>query len=164
MRMVESSRKWSSSKDPSAFAFPLRNMAADQSRLLSKEQRFHGDQAEIVPTRSGSAPPSMEGSLASVKNLLMQHNSSLNSSSMIENYMSEERLCSDPAYIAHDSGNGSFHLSRGSLSTHREESEDDTSPRPASNNLAESSNAHIPGQNTASLASRHKSLVDLIQV
>ncbi|KAE7998945.1 hypothetical protein FH972_003438 [Carpinus fangiana] len=168
MRMVESSRKWPSSKDPAAFGFPLRNMAAEQSRLLLKEQRFLGDQAEIVPNRSGSAPPSMEGSLASIKNLLMQHNSSLNSS--LANYVPEEQLCSDPAFgnnwsltSVDDCGNGSFHLSRGSLSTHREESEDDTSPRPASNNLTESSNTHIPGQNTASLASRHKSLVDLIQ-
>ena len=211
VRMVESSgdRKWHSSKDAVTFGSPSKNMAAEQLGLLSKMQRVNGGQADIIPNRSGSAPPSMEGSLAAIKNILMQQNSNPNSSlanlsSAIENCMSEEELRSDPAYVAYyssninlnprlppplisqenqrlmrhmgvfgnnwrstsvdDSGNGSLHLSQVSLSTHTEESENDTSPRPASNNLAESSTAHIPGQNTVSLASRHKSLVDLIQV
>lgn len=211
MAMVESSRvgEWPSSKHAAAFEFPLKNMAAEQSGILLMGQRCIGDQADIVPNRSGSAPPNMEGSLASIKNLLMQHSSRLNSSlanlgSSIESCVPEEQVRSDPAYFAYytsninlnprlppplisqenrrllhqigvfgnnweltsaeDSGSGSLHLSGGSLSAHKEECEDDTSSRVASDNLAESSTAPMPGQDTISLSSRHKSLVDLIQV
>ncbi|KAB1213229.1 hypothetical protein CJ030_MR5G022406 [Morella rubra] len=210
MAMVESSRvgEWPSSKHAAAFEFPLKNMAAEQSGMLLMGQRCIGDQADIIPNRSGSAPPNMEGSLASIKNLLMQHSSRLNSSlanlgSSIESCVPEEQVRSDPAYFAYytsninlnprlppplisqenrrllhqigvfgnnweltsaeDSGSGSLHLSGGSLSAHKQECEDDTSSRVASDNLAESSTAPMPGQDTISLSSRHKSLVDLIQ-
>ncbi|KAG6668951.1 pumilio homolog 5-like [Carya illinoinensis] len=205
MGMVESSRvrKWTSSKDAAAFGFPLQNMAAEQLGLLLEGQRFLGDELSMVPNRSGSAPPSMEGSLASIKNLLMQHNSHTNSNLANLSAVPEEQLKFDPAYSAcssskiklnprippppisqenqclvhqmgfsgnnaglisvDDSCSGPLHLSQGSLSPHMEESEDDTSPRPASNNLAESSTALMPGQNSVSLRSRRKSLVDLIQ-
>lgn len=211
MGMMESSRvrKWTSSKDAAAFGLPLQSMAAEQLAVLLEVQRFHGDQLNKVPNRSGSAPPSMEGSLASIKNLLVQHNSHTNSSlanlsGEIEYCMPEEQLQFDPAYSAYssskiklnprilpplvpqetqclghqmgfsgnnpvlvsvdDSCNGPLNLSQGFLSPHIEESEDDTSPRPASNNLAESSSELIPGQNSVSLCRHHKCLVDLIQV
>ncbi|XP_043813167.1 pumilio homolog 5 isoform X3 [Manihot esculenta] len=202
MRMVESggARKCPSSKDAAIFGSPLNNMAAENLGLLVKGNRFHGDQTNMVPGRSGSAPPSMEGSFAAIGNLLAQQNlimsSSLESlSSAIENCESEEQLRSDPAYFAYycsninlnprlppplisrenrrlvchigglgnswrsasidDSGNQSLQM----LSTHKEEPEDDKSPREAS----ETSSALSSGQNTNSLAGRHKSLVDLIQ-
>lgn len=209
MRMVESSgaTKWPSSMDAATFVSPLKNMAAEELGLLLNGHRLHGDQSDMVPNRSGSAPPSMEGSFAAIGNLMTQRNnldSSLASlSSAIENSESEEQLRSDPAYFAYycsnvnlnprlppplisrenqrlvrhiggfgnnwrltsfdDSGNGSLHLSRGSLSTHKEESEDDRSPRQTSDDWPESSSAVMPGQKTASSAGRHKSLVDLIQ-
>lgn len=203
MRMVESggARKCPSSKDAAIFGSPLNNIAAENLGLLVKGNRFHGDQTNMVPGRSGSAPPSMEGSFAAIGNLLAQQNlimsSSLESlSSAIENCESEEQLRSDPAYFAYycsninlnprlppplisrenrrlvchigglgnswrsasidDSGNQSLQM----LSTHKEEPEDDKSPREAS----ETSSALSSGQNTNSLAGRHKSLVDLIQV
>ncbi|KAA8541529.1 hypothetical protein F0562_022681 [Nyssa sinensis] len=60
----------------------------------------------MVPNRSGSAPPSMEGSFAAFGNLMAQQSSSLSSSleslnSAIENCESEEQLRSDPAYFAY---------------------------------------------------------------
>ena len=59
----------------------------------------------MVPNRSGSAPPSMEGSFAAIRNLMTPQNN-LNSSlaslsSAIENSESEEQLRSDPAYFAY---------------------------------------------------------------
>lgn len=210
MRMVESGRatKWPSSKDAAVFGSPLRNMAAEELGLLLKGQRLDGDQTDLMPARSGSAPPSMEGSFAAIGNLLAQQNFSMSSSleslgSAIENCENEEQLRSDPAYFAYycsnvnlnprlppplmsrenrrlvrhigglgnnwrpasldDSGNGSLQLSRGSLSTHKEEPEDDRSPREVSESCSENSSVYISGQNT-SVAGRHKSLVDLIQV
>lgn len=202
MRMVESggARKWSSSKDSAVLGSPLRSMAAEELGLLLKRQGFHGDETDTIPSRSGSAPPSMEGSFAAIGNLLAQHNSGMSSSleslgSVIENCESEEQLRSDPAYFAYycsnvnlnprlpppllsrenrrlvhhiggfgnnwrpESGNGSLQLPKSSLSTHKEEPNEDRSPRGASEN----SGVYISGQNTTSLAGRHKSLVDLIQ-
>ncbi|XWS19227.1 hypothetical protein CRYUN_Cryun32bG0112800 [Craigia yunnanensis] len=62
-----------------------------------------------------------------------------------------------------DSGNGSLPFYRSSLSTHKEEPEDDRSPRQASENWAEDSNVSLLEQDSAYLTGQHKSLVDLIQ-
>ncbi|KAK9281483.1 hypothetical protein L1049_004386 [Liquidambar formosana] len=210
MRMVDSSGpgKWASRKDAATFAIPLNNMAAEELGLLLKGHRLHGDQRDMVPNRSGSAPPSMEGSFAAIGNLMAQQNSSLNASlanlsSAIKYCESEDQLRADPAYMAYyysnvnlnprlppplisrenrhlvqhiggfgnnrkltsfdDSASSSLHLSQGLLSTHKEEPEDDRSPRQGLDDWPESSSAFMPGQDTASLAGRHKSLVDLIQ-
>ncbi|XP_022716414.1 pumilio homolog 5 isoform X2 [Durio zibethinus] len=108
MRMIESSgaTKWHSSKDTLVFGSPLKDVEVEELRLLLKGQRIHGDQTDTVPNRSGSAPPSMEGSFAALGNLLAQKNTSLTSSlaslsSVIKNCESEEQLRSDPAYFAY---------------------------------------------------------------
>ncbi|XP_050221982.1 pumilio homolog 5 isoform X2 [Mercurialis annua] len=203
MRMVESggARNLPSSKDAGIFRAPLNHMTADTLGLLVKEHRFHRDQTDSVPSRSGSAPPSMEGSLSAIGNLLAQQNLNMTSSieslsSALEHCMSEEQLLSDPAYLAYyssninlnprlppplisreshrlarhiggfgnkwrnsvdDSGNKSLQVS--TLSTHKEEPEDEKS----SPESPESNTTSVLGQNSASLAGRHKSLVDLIQ-
>ncbi|KAF8392795.1 hypothetical protein HHK36_021032 [Tetracentron sinense] len=207
MRMMESSgvRKWPSS-EAARFASSSNDMVAEELGLLLKGHRFHGTGSHAVPNRSGSAPPSMEGSFAAIGNLIAQQNSNLNASfSSLNDAIgeSEEQLRADPAYLAYycsnvnlnprlppplisrenqrlvrhiggfdndlkltpfdDSGNGSLHLSRVSLSTHKEEPEDDRSPQQASDDWSERSSGLFPGQYTASLAGRHKSLVDLIQ-
>lgn len=107
-RMVESSRgkKWPSSKDAATFGSPLISMAAEDSSCISKGRSFRRDRAEDIPNRSGSAPPSMEGSFSSIENLLSQHNSSMgtsstNLSSIVNNVEFEEHLRSDPAYLAY---------------------------------------------------------------
>ena len=211
MRMIESSgaTEWHSSKDALVFGSRLKDIEVEELRLLLKGQRIHGDQTDTVPNRSGSAPPSMEGSFAALGNLLAQKNTSLTSSlaslsSAIENCESEEQLRSDPAYFVYycsninlnprlppplisrenrrlarhiggfgnnwratsidDSGNGSLPFYRSSLSTHKEEPEDDRSPKQASDNWVEDSNVSLLEQDSAYLTSRHKSLVDLIQV
>ncbi|WCJ37158.1 pumilio 5 [Euphorbia peplus] len=106
MRMVESrgARKWPSSKDAAVFGSPLNSMAAEKLGQLMQGHVFNTDQEDAVPCRSGSAPPSMEGSFAAIGNLLAQQNFSLSLetlSSAFENCESEEQLRSDPTYFAY---------------------------------------------------------------
>ncbi|KAJ4958967.1 hypothetical protein NE237_026078 [Protea cynaroides] len=209
MRLVESTgaRNWPSSKEAATLASSSNNIVAEELGLLLKGQKFNGNERDVVPNRSGSAPPSMEGSFAAIGNLIAP-NSSLEASlaslnSALENCESEEQLRADPAYLAYycsnvnlnprlppplvsrenrrlvrhigglgnnwrltsfdDSGNGSVQLSRGTLSTHKEEPEDDRSPPQAPGDWVESSSGPFSGQWTSSLTGRHKSLVDLIQ-
>ncbi|KAK4839228.1 hypothetical protein QYF36_020247 [Acer negundo] len=136
-------------------------MAAEELGLLLNGNRFLGDQTNMIPNRSGSAPPSMEGSFAAIGNLLAKQNSSLNSSSsslsnalgimnprsncvLIQPILLTIALINWRSNSLDDSDNGSLNLSRNSLSTQ---------------NSIELS----VGQNSALLVGRHKSLVDLIQ-
>ncbi|KAM5579830.1 pumilio [Rosa sericea] len=198
MRMVESRKgeKWHSSMDAATYGSPLKSTAAEELGFLTKGHRFQRDRAEAIPNRSGSAPPSMEGSFYAIGNLLSHQNSSMitsstNSRNTVQNVQSEE-LYSDPSYLAYcfanmnlnvrppprhvvgsstnwrltsldDSGNGSFHLSQGSLSTHKEELDDASSSKQASDNLAENSVSAMAVKNTHSLASHNKSVLDRIQ-
>ncbi|OVA19220.1 Pumilio RNA-binding repeat [Macleaya cordata] len=207
MRLVETTgpTKWPKSEEAS-FASSSHNMAAEELGMLLKGHKIQGNGREVVPNRSGSAPPSMEGSFAAIGNLIAQQNSNLDASlanlnNASEHFESEEQFRADPAYLAYyfsnvnlnprlppplvsrenrrlvrhiggygnnwrltsldDSSNGSLHLSRGTLSTHKEEPEDDRSP--PSGDWAERSNVFFSGEFATSLAGRHKSLVDLIQ-
>ncbi|XP_009379217.1 pumilio homolog 5 isoform X1 [Pyrus x bretschneideri] len=108
MRMVESSRgkKWPPSKDAATFGSPVRSMTAEESGFISKGHGFKRERAEVIPSRSGSAPPSMEGSFSSIENLLSQQNSSMKTSltnlnNTVDNVENEEKLRSDPAYMAY---------------------------------------------------------------
>ncbi|KAJ7962662.1 putative Pumilio [Quillaja saponaria] len=166
-------------------------MTTEELGFLMRGQNFHRDQSDVVTSRSGSAPPSMEGSFAEVENLLTLHCSSLNPNSgglsnAPEDYESRKEWCFDPSCSAyHPAGAnfnsklpcyggrnitsldtsdiGSLHLSRCPLSTHKEEIPDDSSPRSASKGLVENSSTHMPEQTKAPLANLPKSLVDLIQ-
>lgn len=190
IRMLETGGKWPSSA----------NMAAEDLVLL-KGHKFQSGGRDLVPNRSGSAPPSMEGSFSAIESLIMsQQNFNLNTSfgdldidTAMQNCETEEQLRADPAYLAYyfsnvnlnprlppphiswenrrlvrhigsfgsnrkttsfdDSGNGSLHLSRASLSTHKEEPEDDRSTQQASDDSVDLTLS----------AGQHKSLVELIQ-
>lgn len=207
VRIIESTRtgKWASAKDSASFVPPLNNLVEDELSLLLKGHTINGEQRNMVPNRSGSAPPSMEGSYAAFGNLMhaqrFNRDSSLTSAgSSIPYYQTGEQVQADPSTFAHSSsnpnlpqfpqsimsreglhhigvlsnnwklnsaggsGDGTLLLARSSLSTHQEEPEDDSSPGQASDDWAERSNSIYPEQNMLSLAGRHKSLVDLIQV
>lgn len=207
VRLMEGSGAptWPSSRDAIVFGSPMQSMGVDELRLLLKGHSDRTGQADTIPNRSGSAPPSMEGSFAALGNLLAQQdlaNSSLASfTSAFEKCETEEQLRADPAYLAYycsnvnlnprlppplisrenrrlvrhmggfgnnwratsmdDTGSASLSFSGSALPTHREEPEDDRSPRHA---LTETRHASLNEQDTASLIGRHKSLVDLIQV
>lgn len=211
VRVVESSRgtKWHSSGNATTFGSPVKGMAAEELGLFMEEHGLHIHQADLVPNRSGSAPPSMEGSFAAIRNLLIEQNFSVNFSlddlrNTMGNFESDEQMRSNPAYLAYyfsnmnvnvrlpppiiskenrhllhhirsfrnnwkltstdDSGNGFLHLSQGSLSTHKEVTEEESSPKQALEDIAKNGAAAMLGMNRVSSASRHKSLVDLIQV
>ncbi|KAL5699468.1 hypothetical protein ACHQM5_030365 [Ranunculus cassubicifolius] len=204
MRLVESTgvRNWASSKEVATYTSSS-NIAAEELGLLLQGHRYQVNMRKVVPDRSGSAPPSMEGSFASIGNLIAQQNPNVDASleNLRENCESEEQLRADPAYLSYynsnvnmnprlppplisrenrrlvrhiggfgsnprvptfeDSSHGSLNITKGALSTHKEEPEDDKSPEQASDDLAER-NEFLSEQYT-SLAGRHKSLVDLIQ-
>ncbi|KAG6705805.1 hypothetical protein I3843_07G191400 [Carya illinoinensis] len=99
IRMSETSGKWPSHQEAATFA-------AEELGLLLKGHKFHGRGRDVVPNRSGSAPPSMEGSFLSMDNILSQQainsNASLASlNSAMQNYESEEQLRADPAYLSY---------------------------------------------------------------
>lgn len=208
IRISEAGGKWPSHKEASTFGTPSRNMVTEDLGILLKGHRFHGSGKDVAPNRSGSAPPSMEGSFLAIENLLPQQNTTQNASlttlgRALKKCESEEQLRADPAYFAYYSSNvnlnprlpppltsfenrhlgrriGSFrnnwgsssadhssksslHLPQGTLSTHKEESEDDSPQQPYENELVKTSGMWRR-QDAASLASQHKNVVDLIQV
>ncbi|KAL2970730.1 hypothetical protein AAZX31_15G155900 [Glycine max] len=207
IRISEAGGKWPSHKEAAAFGSLSRNMATEDLGILLKGHRYQGGGKDVAPNRSGSAPPSIEGSFLAIENLLPQHNTTQNASfanlsSAMQNCESEEQLRADPAYLAYynsnvnlnprlpppltswenrhlgrhiisfrnnwrmsttdDSGKSSLHLPQRTLSTHKEESEDDSPQQPYDDELVKASGIWR-SPDAASLASQHKNMVDLIQ-
>ncbi|XP_009135675.1 pumilio homolog 5 isoform X2 [Brassica rapa] len=150
MRMVEGDHHMKNWQQASRFG--SHDMAVEDLAFLMKRNRLDSGSAggDHIPSRSGSAPPSMEGSFAALRNLLKQQEGSSSSevlSKAIESYDSEEEIRRDPAYVAYYLSNvnlnprlppplisrenqgirSSLHSSRTALSTHREEPEDEVS-------------------------------------
>ncbi|XP_030477659.1 pumilio homolog 6, chloroplastic [Cannabis sativa] len=106
IRMSETSGKWASHKKASTFAQSSAGMAAEDLKLLLKGHRFTGSGKDVAPSRSGSAPPSIEGSFLSVSNIFSQQNFQTSESMAslnidIGKYESEEQLRADPAYFSY---------------------------------------------------------------
>ncbi|KAK1434818.1 hypothetical protein QVD17_00572 [Tagetes erecta] len=87
IRIMEASGKWAS------------NGTFEDLGLVIKGQNFQENQTNSGPNRSGSAPPSMEGSFAAIENLISRHKIAGNATE------SEEQLRADPSYIAYYSAN-----------------------------------------------------------
>ena len=99
IRMSETSGKWPTHKEAVTFASSSASMAAEELGLLLKGRGFQVSGRDAVPNRSGSAPPSMEGSFLSQQTHNL--NASLESlNNVLKNFESEEQICSDPAYVA----------------------------------------------------------------
>ncbi|KAG8639601.1 pumilio homolog 6, chloroplastic isoform X2 [Manihot esculenta] len=175
------------------------SFAPSTPNLAVNGQKFRGSGRDKVPNRSGSAPPSMEGSFLAVNNLICQQSSNLgNLSYSVQNSESEKqsylalydssvnpnpRLPTPPIarknrYMQSDIGrfgsnwgltsidysdNNSLHFSQVSLSTHKEECEDDRSSHQPSDDLVEQVNGFWSGEDASSLVGQSRSLVDLIQ-
>ncbi|KAJ0030322.1 hypothetical protein Pint_14058 [Pistacia integerrima] len=200
IRISETSSKWPAPKNAATFAPSSANMAVEELGLLRKGHNFRGGGRNAVPDRSGSAPPNMEGSFVAIDNIISQQNSGLsvslaNLDGAIGNFVSEEYLQTDPAYLTYyrsnvnlnprlprhlahhmnrfgnnwgsssvnDVANSSLHLSQVSLSTHKEESEDDRSPQHSVDDLAGRTNGLWSGKDAAQLAGQNKILVDIMQ-
>lgn len=106
IRMPETSGKWPSHPEAATFVASSASIAAEELGLLLKDHKFHDRGRDVVPNRSGSAPPSMEGSFLSIDNILSQQafnsNASLASlNSAMQNYESEEQLRAEPAYLTY---------------------------------------------------------------
>ncbi|KAK4269599.1 hypothetical protein QN277_022736 [Acacia crassicarpa] len=169
MRMAEGSQtsKWISSKDISAFGSFWKNKSTEELDIFLKGQKFSRGQANSFPSRSGSAPPSMEGSVAAVENMLPVKDSSLvsNSGSLsnaLEDHKSEGELF-DPSNVACRSLELLSQPLQNQLSNHEKNQDINGSPKQASESLFNPSNMPKPGKNAIPSASVHKSLVDLIQ-
>src|SRR4051812_1685494 len=109
IRISEAGGKWPSHIEASAFGTPPRNMGTEDLGILLKGHRFRGSSKDVAPNRSGSAPPSMEGSFLAIENLLPLQNTqdaSLTTlSRAVKNCESEDQLRADPAYLAYYNSN-----------------------------------------------------------
>nr|CAD1825426.1 unnamed protein product [Ananas comosus var. bracteatus] len=209
VRLIGSSggRSWPVSKDALGFNSSSSNLAGEEL-FQSSSDRIYDTWRNTIPNRSGSAPPTMEGSLAALSNLIGQRTTSFDSnfgnlSSSTANYEYEEQLRSDPAYVQHylskgnlnprlppplisregrrlmhqlgkvgnnwragsfdDSSKGHSFVSRSVLSTHKEESEDDRSPRLESSGHAADNVQFVSEQCMPGLEGHRNSLVDFVQ-
>ncbi|KAL1551875.1 pumilio 5-like isoform X2 [Salvia divinorum] len=182
MRIVDSdgAGKWSPSRATASFASA--SAVTDELGLLLRGHAVDRNRSSITPNRSGSAPPSIEGSFAAFGDLInkqpVPNSSSTALSSAIGNSHSEVLQQDDSLYSIylnsdlnamvhpHTITRSNMHLALqnaynpgSSLSTHEEESEGDRSPNRASDDGV----GIVLEQNMLSSIGRHKSLVDLIQ-
>ncbi|KAH9306733.1 hypothetical protein KI387_011137, partial [Taxus chinensis] len=92
--------------------------AEEELGSLLKGQKF-GNSREVIPNRSGSAPPTVEGSLTSLGGIFPRQNSSFESNwegggGAVENFELEDELRGDTEYLAyHYSHNLNPRLPRG---------------------------------------------------
>lgn len=106
IRISGAGGKWPPSlKEGATFGPPSRNMATEDLGILLKGHRFHSAGKDVVPNRSGSAPPNMEGSFMAIENLLSQQNFSQSASletlnRAMQKCESKEQLYSDAGYLA----------------------------------------------------------------
>ncbi|KAJ0738100.1 putative armadillo-like helical, pumilio domain-containing protein [Helianthus annuus] len=125
-------------------------MATESPIRITEASGQWASQSNMGPNRSGSAPPSMEGSLAAIENLMSRHKISADATE------SEEQLRADPSYFAYYSAHGNLNprlppplrnvatmgnnprftsvddstrSTQGNLSTHKEEVDDDESTK-----------------------------------
>ncbi|XP_054780979.1 pumilio homolog 5-like isoform X2 [Prosopis cineraria] len=189
MRMVEGSQtsQWLSSKDIPAFGSFWRNKSTEELDIFLKGQKLSQCQADFTPNRSGSAPPSMEGSVAAVGNMLPVKDSSLVSNSRrlsnaLGDHKSEGELF-DPSNVAccllelnldpklpnqfsnHEKNQGIADSDDGGMVDPYtiEAANIKGSSKLASESLFNPNSMPNPGNNAVLSASLHKSLVDLIQ-
>ncbi|KAJ8750858.1 hypothetical protein K2173_016039 [Erythroxylum novogranatense] len=71
---TESPLRMHSHKEAVVFVPSTPGMSGENLGLLRNSQRFHDIGRDAVPNRSGSAPPSMEGSFLAISNIISQAN------------------------------------------------------------------------------------------
>lgn len=179
IRMMETRTRWPSHKEAAAFSSST-NMTLDDEDLLAKGQNYTRSRG-IAPNRSGSAPPSMEGSLAAIKHMSQSSNlgpswASLSSdpgSGHTEEHNFNVKFnpqfhqtpsCRSVGNSSNRWRSNSFddsnsHLlnpCQATLPTHNEETEDDISPQQATGNWNDQSSAGCSVQEMHSLQERVK--------
>lgn len=79
IRILEGTEKWAPLNQSTRFG-PSSSKITIEDLGLFKDQRFQSLEKDVIPSRSGSAPPSMEGSKESVENIFSQMKSAFNPS------------------------------------------------------------------------------------
>ncbi|KAG8376368.1 hypothetical protein BUALT_Bualt09G0055800 [Buddleja alternifolia] len=105
---IQGSDKWQSHNQSNRYKSSSTKMAIEDLSLFLNGQRFQSLEKDVTPSRSGSAPPSMEGSIASMENIFSHRKFTLNPRSI------SAINCETPH-------------TRNSLPSHEEESEIDQS-------------------------------------
>uniref|UniRef100_A0A453L627 PUM-HD domain-containing protein n=2 Tax=Aegilops tauschii subsp. strangulata TaxID=200361 RepID=A0A453L627_AEGTS len=193
---------WQPSKDLGSYDLLPASLSGEELAFNMNSGAIHGSWRDAAPDRSGSAPPSMEGSLAELDHLIGKHSGNLEAT--LRNLSSgavssESELCSDPAYLKyygckvnlnprlpaplvsresrrlmnrsskagewrplydHSSSDRSL-THRSTLSTHKEEPEDDSSSKLDSSS-AEDAGCHTD-KSTSSIGCHSSKLVGLMQ-
>ncbi|CAH8332267.1 unnamed protein product [Eruca vesicaria subsp. sativa] len=120
-------------------------------RMSGNNERWSNSKPVSVPNRSGSAPPSMEGSFLAVDSLLSRQGSSgCNNSKPLTTHPNKHKLTRSPSppiyypIIRSNQGlnrvDSPIHLSQGTLSTHKEVSEDESSQQQSVNSVSDRTN------------------------
>ncbi|KAL2533431.1 Pumilio5 [Abeliophyllum distichum] len=78
IRILEGTDNWPSHKQSARYGSASASVAIEDLGLFLKGQRFQGLGKDMIPNRSESAPPSMEGSIAAIENILSWRTSTLN--------------------------------------------------------------------------------------
>ncbi|GAB4849933.1 hypothetical protein Ancab_029233 [Ancistrocladus abbreviatus] len=100
-RLIENdgSRQWPFTMDS---ASPLNSRKNNRVGVLPKGHGISGDQKGSIPNRSGSAPPSFDGSIAALRDLVTKQNSSTDTSvSGPSSCQPEEELLKHLAYLSY---------------------------------------------------------------
>ncbi|KAL9270900.1 Pumilio homolog 6, chloroplastic-like protein [Drosera capensis] len=123
IRPIEARQKWPSRKAAATYASSSSSTVVDDAR-----QRYRSGKISI-PNRSGSAPPTVEGSIAAMENLMRTS-------------VSDVDAGGGTWRSASFSSEVSLYPSQGTLPTHEEESEDDRSPRQVSDHSSSALSKH----------------------
>ncbi|KAK4396681.1 Pumilio6, chloroplastic [Sesamum angolense] len=130
IRISEGTDRWPVLKQSNRYGPSSNNMAFEDLGLFLKDKRFQRLEKDVIPSRSESAPPSMEGSVAAIGNILSQWKSARRPSSIYPstfptNHENELLFPADPSSSTSHSSDINFPSK--SLPAHEEEFESDQS-------------------------------------
>ncbi|XP_073290419.1 pumilio homolog 6, chloroplastic-like [Primulina huaijiensis] len=78
IRILEGTEKWPPRKQSNSYgSSSSAKLAIEDFSLFLKDQKFQSLEKDMIPSRSESAPPSMEGSMAAIENIFSLRNSTL---------------------------------------------------------------------------------------
>ncbi|KAI3443438.1 hypothetical protein Pfo_000103 [Paulownia fortunei] len=110
IRILEGTDRWPTLKQSTRYGPSSAKMAIDGLGLFLKDQRFQSLEKDVIPSRSESAPPSMEGSITAIENILSHRKSALNPGSIYPsisavNHETELQFRVDPSSSSYTDAN-----------------------------------------------------------
>ncbi|KAL0315970.1 UNVERIFIED_CONTAM: Pumilio5 [Sesamum radiatum] len=91
IRILEGTEKWSHLKQSTRYGPSSSKISFEDLGVFVKDQRFESLEKDVMPSRSGSAPPSMEGSVEAVDHIFSQRKSTLSPSLLYPNIYASNR-------------------------------------------------------------------------